>query len=93
MNDKEYLENKRLEVLERIKPMCNAFGIFDYDYEVENGEEYLRLEGTRIGCSCNSIGTVVQEVVGFIFIHYWDRTLGYFGKFAKREIKKYWEEI
>lgn len=39
MRDKEYLEWKRTEVLEEIKPICDAFGINDYDYEPEKPGE------------------------------------------------------
>ena len=34
MRDMKYLEEKRLEVLEEIKPICKAFAITDYDYEI-----------------------------------------------------------
>ena len=88
MNLKEYLESKRLKVLERIKPMCEVFGIGNYDYVIAEGSnEYLELEGITIDCTSNSIEITVQELVGFIFIHYWDRSLD---ESALRKIKRYW---
>lgn len=68
-----YLIEKRLEVLEAIKPMCEAFNIKDYDYEVntETGSEYLRIGDTKICCNCNSVWAVQQELVGWIFLIYW----------------------
>ena len=88
MNLKEYLESKRLKVLERIKPMCEAFGISNYDYVITEGcNEHLELEGITIDCTSNSIEITVQELVGFIFIHYWDRSLD---ESAMRKIKRYW---
>jgi hypothetical protein len=95
MNNIEYLEQKRLEVLKDIKPICEAFGIQDYDYEVsDKGQsETLRLNQTRIGCSCNSIFAIEQELIGYIFVKMWkDRSLGAFENQTKRVIKRYWLE-
>lgn len=35
MEEFEYLQKKRLQVLEEIKPICDAFNIKDYDYIVQ----------------------------------------------------------
>ena len=89
----KYLESKRLKVLERIKPICEAFGILDYDYEVKTAgqTETLRINGARIGCSSNSINAVVQELVGYIFLLHWrGRSLGAFETQVKNQIKRYW---
>lgn len=97
MRDFEYLKTKRIEVLEAIKPMCEAFGITDYDYEIsETGaKEVLRLNNTRIGCSCNSVSAVVNELIGYIFINRWCRSryLGAFSTQVKNVIKQYWIEV
>ena len=92
MNDGEYLKEKRLEVLKEIKPICEAFNITDYDYEIAKGIERLRLFDTYIGCSYNSVSAVVDELVGYIFIKRWcrSRTLGAFDKQTKNVIKRYW---
>jgi len=93
MERMERLEMKRIEVLEAIKPICEAFKIEDYDYEVnETGQgEILRIKETRIGCSCNSIRAVVDELVGYIFIARWkDRNMGAFGKQTRNVIRRYW---
>ena len=96
MSDLEYLSNKRLEVLEVIKPICKAFNITDYDYEVkETGQrEILRIGDIKIGCSCNSISAVVDELIGYIFITRWcrNRSLGTFSTQTKNVIKGYWIE-
>ena len=89
----EQLEAKRIEVLEAIKPICEAFKINDYDYEVKDSgqRETLRIGNTRIGCSCNSISAVINELVGYIFIMRWrDRNLGAFSIQTKNVIKRYW---
>ena len=41
----KYLQEKRAEVLKKIKPICEAFGIEDYDYIVsDKGQtEILRI--------------------------------------------------
>lgn len=94
MNNIEYLEQKRLEVLKEIKPICEAFGIKDYDYELHNeGQtEILRIERTTIGCTWNSISAVVDELIGYIFIRIWckNRCLGAFENQAKSVIKQHW---
>lgn len=89
----EQLEAKRIEVLEAIKPICEAFKINDYDYEVKDSgqRETLRIGNTRIGCSCNSISAVIDELVGYIFIMRWrDRNLGAFSVQTTNVIKKWW---
>ena len=94
--DKEYLEKKRLEVLDTIKPICEAFNIDDYDYEInaEGHREVLRIYDVRIGCSYNSIDAVKHELIGFIFLRTWCRyrSLGAFSTQCKNVIKRYWIE-
>ena len=89
----EQLKKKRLEVLEAIKPICEAFKL-DYDYMVkETGQtETLVLNGQRIGCSCNSIEAVINEVIGYIFVKIYCRN-NYIGAFRTQTlnvIKQYW---
>ncbi len=87
----EHLVKKRLEVLETIKPMCEVFGIKDYDYEIENNCERLRLNNTRIGCQCNSISAIIDELVGYIFVNrFRERWLGHFKVQTFNKIKEYW---
>ena len=89
----EYLESKRTDVLKVIKPICEAFNIKDYDYEVKDygQRETLRIGNTRIGCSSNSIGAVIEELVGYIFIMTWrQRSMGAFENQTKSVIKRYW---
>lgn len=91
--DIKYLKKKRFEVLEAIKPICEAYGISDYDYEIkEKGQtETLRIYDTKIGCSANSIYAVKQELTGYIFLMMWrGRGLGYFDTQAKNYIRRYW---
>lgn len=94
MRDMKYLEEKRLEVLNAIKSICEAFNITDYDYEIcDTGQiETLRINNTSIGCSCNSISAVVDELIGYIFITRWcrNRSLGTFGTQTKNVIRQYW---
>jgi hypothetical protein len=91
MEEREYLILKRLKVLERINPICDAFGITDYDYEIENNHEILRIRDTRIGCSGNSISAIIDELVGYIFVcRFRERGLGAFKKQTFNKIKEYW---
>lgn len=94
MRDLEYLKKKRVEVLDAIKPICDAFGITDYDYEVkESGQtELLRIKNTKIGCSCNSISAIVDELIGYIFVTRWcrNRYLGTFKTQTLNVIREYW---
>ena len=89
-----YLERKKVEVLKAIKPICDAFGISDYDYIVseEKGIERLRIYSQEIMCSCNSVSAVIDELVGYIFIKKWcrNRSLGAFETQTKNVIKRYW---
>lgn len=90
----EYLKKKRLKVLERIKPICDVFGIKDYDYIVkETGQtECLRLYDTYIGCSHNSIEATVEELIGYIFIKIYckERSIGAFRAQTLKRIRAYW---
>ena len=100
MRDKEemkYLQEKRLEILKAIKPICDAFGIKDYDYIVkETGiAETLRIYDTYIGCTFDSEFAVVNELIQFLVIN---RNI-YLGRFApqtSRTLSRNWlseEEI
>ena len=64
----DYYEKKRETVLETIKPICEAFEITDYDYEVKEGGrlEILWVEGTGIDCTRNSIAATVRSLVHHI---------------------------
>ena len=67
----DYYEKKRETVLETIKPICEAFEITDYDYEiVPIGKyfpaEYLVIEGNPLNCTANSIAATVRTLVKFI---------------------------
>lgn len=92
-NRLEELETKRLEVLEAIKPICEAFDL-EYDYIIkETGQtETLVLNGQKIGCSCNSINAVINEVIGYIFVKIYcrDNWLGHFRTQTLNVIKQYW---
>ena len=88
----EYLIKKRIEVLNEIKPICEAFKIIDYDYEIENDHEVLRIYDTRIVCDSNSVYEVVKELVGYLFVQYWkDRYLP-FKRQDFNAIKLYWKK-
>lgn len=90
----EYMKNKREKVIEVIKPICEAFGIHEYDYEVVRGypSESLVVEGQRIGCASNSVGAVVMELIGYIFVNTYakNRSLGEFEKQTLNVLKRYW---
>lgn len=94
IQDMKHLEEKRLEVLEEIKPICEAFAITDYDYEVytEGQREVLRIYDTRIGCSCNSMRAIKDELIGWIFVNTFvkHRGLGAFKYQTLNYIKRYW---
>ena len=94
MRDMKYLEEKRLEVLEKIKPICEAFNITDYDYEIstEGQREVLRIYNTRIGCSSNSMSAIEDELIGWIFVNTFvkNRGLGAFKYQTLSYIKRYW---
>jgi hypothetical protein len=87
----KYLAKKRLEALEAIKPICEVFKITDYDYEIEGSNERLRIYDVKIGCSCNSISAIIDELVGYIFVcRFRERWLGAFKKQTFNKIKEYW---
>lgn len=89
----EQLKKKRIEVLEAIKPICEAFNL-EYDYIIKETEqkETLVLNGQKIGCSCNSIDATINEVIGYIFVKIYCRN-NYIGAFRTQTlnvIKQYW---
>lgn len=89
----EELKSKRKEVLEAIKPICEAFNIkYDYIVKEEGQTETLVLNGQKIGCSYNSIEAVINEVIGYIFVKIYCRN-NYIGAFRTQTlnvIKQYW---
>lgn len=78
-NDIEfYKKGKRKTVLKTIKPICEAFGISDYDYILNDEQERLVIEGTQIDCRYNSIVATVRELIVFIFVKCgcgWDKSV------------------
>lgn len=92
--DYSYLNEKREKALARVKPICDVFGIKDYDYEIDmvKGSEWLVVSGQKIGCSGNSETAIVDELIGYIFIKRWcrNRSLGAFSKQSQNVIKRYW---
>lgn len=102
-DSKEYYYDKRVGVLETIKPICEAFGINEYDYIIDFSKnakcpnEQLILNGQKIGCCCNSKSAVVDELIGYIFIKRWchNNSLGVFSTQCKNVITRYWitEEV
>jgi hypothetical protein len=88
------LEDKRVDVLAAIKPICETFNITDFDYEIhdEDQTEILRIGSTKIGCSCNSILAITDELVGYIFWYRWERNRGLslYDSKIKKVIQRYW---
>lgn len=66
--NKTYYESKRKAVLETIKPICDAFGIADYDYILNDKYGRLVIEGQHIGRCCNSISAIVRELITYLFV-------------------------
>jgi len=62
--------DKRTQVLAALTPICEAFGIKDFDYIVisENHAERLKLNNVLIGCASNSVSAVVDELIGYLFV-------------------------
>lgn len=89
----EQLKKKRIEVLKAIKPICEAFNL-EYDYIVkETGQtETLVLNGQKIGCSCNSIEAIINEIIGYLFVKIYCRNnwIGNFRTQTLNVIKQYW---
>lgn len=87
------MATKRETILTALAPICEVFGIVDYDYLIDaTGKELLKLNDTYIGCSGNSISAVIDELIGYIFITRYcnNRSLGAFDKQTKNVIKRYW---
>jgi len=95
----EYNKVKREKVLAMIKPLCELFSIETYDYIIkeksEDGyytQEYLVLDGQKIGCCGNSVESSFYEAVGYVIIKRYCRwrSLGAFEKQTKNHIRRYW---
>ena len=95
MSNEEYLNHKREVVLKTIKPICEAFEIYDYDYIIKSGREYLQIEGTRIGCTMNSIGATTRQLITYIWLKTVFKYIHIEGSNEKIEktLKKYWLEV
>lgn len=92
MEDALYYKAKKAEVMEAITPICEAFGIKDFDYIIDDKQERLRLNDTYIGCALNSVSAVVNELIGYIIVKIYCRN-GYLGTFETQTlnyIKRYW---
>ena len=85
-----YFKGKRETVLNTIKPICEAFEITDYDYICNGKQERLVIEGTQIGCACNSIGATVRELISYLFVVYASDKLRAFKTQTIKNLKEYW---
>lgn len=85
-----YYKHKRETVLETIKPICDAFEITDYDYICNGSQERLIIEGTQIGCTCNSIGATVRELITYLFVVYASDRVYSFKTQTLNQLKRYW---
>ena len=84
-------KQKREKVLEVIKPICEVFGIKDYDYVCNSEKERLVLEGQEIGCRCNSIGATVMELINYIWLETVAENRSFcFQKQVEKALKRYW---
>lgn len=94
MSDFDYLQEKRVEVLEAIKPICEAFKIKDYDYIIQatGQREILKVNNVKIGCDSNSVSAVIDELIGYIFISRFckNRSIGVFRTQTLNAIREYW---
>ena len=93
MSNLEYLKNKRLQVLDLIKPICESFHIKEFDYIIneETLSETLLLENQKIGCSCNSLSAVIEELIGYIFVKLYCKERYWTHKPQTiKAIKQYW---
>ena len=86
----EYRKCKRETVLNTIKPICDAFGIKDYDYILNDNKERLVIEGTQIGCACNSIVATVRELITYLFVVYSSDRLCAFKTQTLNQLKASW---
>lgn len=90
----EDLRKKRRDVLEAIEPICAAFKIRDYDYIVSETRQHeiLRIYDTQIGCSCNSIDAVIDEIIGWLFVNRFckHRQIGAFKTQTLNAVRRYW---
>ena len=86
--------DKRTEVLTAIMPICEAFGIKDFDYivESENHIEQLKLNNTFIGCASNSVSAVINEIIGYLFVTRFckNRSIGAFRTQTLNAVREYW---
>jgi len=86
--------DRKAEVMEAITPICEAFGIRDFDYIVvsENHIERLKLNNTLIGCACNSVSAIIDEIIGYLFVTRFckNRSVGAFETQTLNVVKRYW---
>jgi len=92
MMSNEQREAKKLEVMNAIKPICEAFGIKNFEYIMTEHTERLRLNNTLIGCYSNSVSAVIDEVIGYIFVARYckNRYIGAFRTQTLNCIREHW---
>lgn len=90
----QYTRKKREKILKEIKPLCDYFGIkYDYVVDYDRHIETLILNGQEIGCSCNSVDSVLDEVIIYIFVKRVarNRWLGAFHRQTVKAMKEFWK--
>ena len=80
--------------MKEIRPIYRNFNIFcDYIINSEDYSEKLLLDNTLIGCTGNNIQAIKEELIGYIFIHYYCKNRWWTHKpQTMNAIKKYWDK-
>jgi hypothetical protein len=88
---REYLESKRKKMIEKLKPICEPWGLsFDYLID-EQGGEVLVIQGQKIGVTGNSEEAIIDEVLGYLFVNrYCRHRSGVMPYTAVNAVKRYW---
>ena len=90
-------KDRKEQVLSAVLPICEAYKNIvkiDCDYIIDPllGSEFLKVNGVLIACSGNSIGAIVDELTGYIFVKTFckNRWMGAFEPQMVSRIKEYW---
>lgn len=88
------LKELRQKVVEKIKPICSAFEIYDYDFLVGYGNQCLKLNNVKINCTYNSEEAILNELIGYLFVTKYAE-MNYIGNSEEvlETIKCKWKEV
>lgn len=63
-------KKRKDKIIDNIKPLFDITNS-NFEYVLNDNDEYINIDGTKINCRGNSINAILTEIFGYFFVYYW----------------------